>query len=473
VQTQANTTPNPDVFDGDDGDVVTAGPSRPAHHPHPSTSRLEGEEGGARATPRAIPARAGGGTHVTPQQPWLSHEAQASASTSRRVCEPTYQVDVRHNEPYRHPDRLPYGGEVEMETSHSPTPELRPRQERRGGLREDNSSRYRYEHEHDTGPYKPWSYNSITQLVSHNRCNICVPYMQHYMAAATSADHSLQDATQRQHKALMAQVNNDLLCAELEIEKLRREREYYQDRCLEAEARLEQYDKQGKRKRPRHSEDSSTSRDAERRVEQRTSVPPPSPQAPAHRSNPIFEQDVNMHDIPEELDSKEFPSLPPPAAPTQPVHTRPWIDNLGVTQANSLAPSARTPAHHRALQQWKPKQWTVKSTIQRAGPSTLPPVFNDTGASTTRNPTGSSTQAARSLQQEDLPYHPPTQQDDDQTWAKFFSRVWPNLSSRRAGLRVEDDGSVSLRPIRGSRLISKFTPRKGEGDQAQHRSAYT
>ena len=231
--------PNPDVFDGDDGDVIAAGPSRPVQRSQPSTSRLEGEEGGARATPRTIPARAGGGTHVTPQPHRLSYEARASTSTSRRVRESTYQVDVRHNEPYRHPDGLPYGGEVEMETSRSPSPELRPRRERRGGFREDNSSRHRYEHEHDAGPYEPWSYNSITQLVSHNRCNICVPYMQHYMAAATSVDRSLQDATERQHEALTAQVNNDLLRAELEIEKLRREREYYRDRCLEAEARLE------------------------------------------------------------------------------------------------------------------------------------------------------------------------------------------------------------------------------------------
>ena len=255
--------PNPELFDDDDGDVVVSGPLRPAQPSHPSTSRLEGEEGGARATPRASSARAGGGTHVTPPTSRLNNEAQASLSTSRRDRESTYQVDVRPNEPYRHTSGLPYGEEVEMETSRTPTPELRPRRERRVDRRGDNSPPHRRAYEHDSGSNEPWEFNPITRLVCPDRCSICASYTKHYLDTATYPDRSFRLATGKQYDAQTASIQNELLQADLELERLRSELEHYRKRCLEAEARLDQLD-EGRRKCPRLSEESSASRDAVR-----------------------------------------------------------------------------------------------------------------------------------------------------------------------------------------------------------------
>ena len=552
--------PNPNLYEGDDD--VAAGPSRPAQYSTPSTSRLEGEEGGAKATPNKIPARAGGGTQVTPHQYRLNDEARATSSTTRYNRESARPADVRPTEPYNHPDGLPYGEEVEMATSRSPSPELRPRRGRRAEFRRDDSPPYRHapSSEQDSDSNEPWMYNPITQLVCHTRCPICTPYSNHYMAAATSLDRSLHHATDRQHEASSAQIRNDLLRAELEIEALNREKKYYRDLCFKLEADIERCDEHGKRKRPRRSEASSTSRDADRRMERRTDMPPPSAPVPAQRSNPVREQDVNMHDIIEELDPREYPQLPAPAEPNQPVHTRPWIDNLGVQrlpsgerdhsvglprsvfyspvdntvragaaadrahanahmaippprgtwpaserglptnvpswtqllkaakggdpdatdlakafvmQASNLQGPACTPAHLAALRQWHPNRWRPGSTKKAAAQTAQRPRSNDTGSTQTRNPASSSVQAPGPSQQGGSSNRPPTMQDDDQTWARFFNRVWSNPASRRAGILVETDGSVSLRHVRGSRLISQFTPRRGAIDQEQNRSAYT
>lgn len=322
--------PNPDLFDGDEEDVAP-GPSRSGQQPRPSASRLEGEEGGAKATPKKIPARAGGGTKVTPQPTRSSNEARASSSTARPSRGSTHQVDVRPTEAYT----LRRGEDIEMVPSRSPSPQLRPRRERPSGLRRDDSPPHRRVQQHDHDSNEPWTYNPITQLVCHSRCTTCMAYSSHYMTAATRSDRSLREATERQHEAVSATINAKLLRAELEIANLRREKEHYRDTCYELQADLDRWEEHGKRKRPRPSNEPSSSRDVDRSTEWRTVAPPPSAQLPVQRSNPIIEQDVTMGDIAEELDSREFPELPTPASPNQPVHTRPWIDNLGVPRLPS------------------------------------------------------------------------------------------------------------------------------------------
>lgn len=54
-----------------------------------------------------------------------------------------------------------------------------------------------------------------------------------------------------------------------------------------------------------------------------------------------------------------------------------------------------------------------------------------------------------------------------------LSHIWSNQTSRRAGIQVLPDGSVPLRPVQGSCLISQFAPKKGMINRESHQSAYT